>query len=102
MKDGASRRLSWLSLALGMLALVAVFTLPLLMGTGTGLSSLTVRLVALAPPLLMLMGLITALAARRHEGKSSVTSAALCWNGVLLTAYAVMVIAVYRNPVSPS
>lgn len=92
--------LSSISLALGVGSLVASFTIPLFIGLealGTA-----VRIVGLVPATMMLAGVVTAVAARRRGELGGLASAALAWNTLLLIVYAVMVVALFLNPVTPS
>jgi hypothetical protein len=68
----------------------------------SGLSGTTLRLIALSPPIMMLAGLVMALAARRRGELGRLTSTALAWNTLLLVAYAAMLMALFMNPVTPT
>ena len=75
-------------------------TIPLFIGLealGTA-----VRIVGLVPATMMLAGVVTAVAARRRGELGGLASAALAWNTLLLIVYAVMVVALFLNPVTPS
>ncbi len=91
---------SLISLILGLCAPVATMVFPLLMRSG--LSGTAVRLISLSPPMMMLAGLGMAIAARRRGERGSLNQTALAWNTLLVILYAVMLTALFMNPVTPS
>jgi hypothetical protein len=118
--------LSSTSLVLGVCALVAYFSIPLLLAvrlSDANAPSCTsspdsrpevarercIRLeakgdgfIAFAPPGLMLAGIVVALVARKRGEPRGATSTALCWNTLLLLVYAALLLVVIANPVTPT